>query len=121
MFVNGERCIFIENDVVNCFDRIIPVIAALAFYQLGLETRIICMLLLFLEAAQHHVMINGTPSEVTYTNTEQTPVMGSSQGTGWDGPSCCVVADLIPEPTRTTLVITGREDDRETLRRNECG
>ena len=36
IFVNGEDCIIVENDAVNCFDRIIPVIAALAFLWMGL-------------------------------------------------------------------------------------
>ena len=87
MFVNGERCISIENDAVKCFNRIIPVIVALAFYRLDLATSIICMLLSFLKATQHHVMINGIPSEVTYTHSKQTPVIDSGQGTGWAGPS----------------------------------
>ena len=95
LFVNGEDCIIIENDAVNCFDRIIPVIAALAFYRLGLPTFIICFFLSFLEAAKHHVMVNGRPSTQSYADSENTPIMGSGQGTGWAGPAWFAVADII--------------------------
>ena len=95
LFVNGEDCVIIENDAVNCFDRIIPVIAALAFYRLGLPSFIIGFFLSFLEAARHHIIVNGKPSKQSYANSENTPIMGSGQGTGWAGPAWFAVADII--------------------------
>ena len=87
LFVNSEHCVIVENDAVNCFDRIIPVIAALAFYRLGLPSFMIGFFLSFLEAARHHIIINNKPSKQPYTNSETSPIMGSGQGTGWAGPA----------------------------------
>ena len=95
MCINGKRFIIIKNDAIYYFHHIIPVIATLAFYQLVLAARIICMFLTLLEPAQHHVMINGTPSWETYAHSINTLVMGSFQGTRWEGPAWFAVANLI--------------------------
>ena len=95
LFVNGEDCVIVKNDAVNCSDRIIPTISALAFYRLGLSTFMIGFFLSFLEAARHHIIVNNKPSKQPYANSETTPIMGSGQGTGWAGPAWFSVADIL--------------------------
>ena len=95
IFVNGEDCIIVENDAVNCFDRIIPIIAALAFLRMGLAAAIIQFYLTLLENARHYIIVDGAPSPEYYAHSRDTPIMGSGQGTGWAGPSWFAVADLI--------------------------
>ena len=95
IFVHGEECIIIENDAVNCFDRIIPLIAAIAFIQMGLAIGMAKFYLFFLEKARHHVIVDGKPSEEYYAHSPTTPIMGSGQGTGWAGPSWFAVSDII--------------------------
>ena len=95
IFVNGEDCIVVENDAVNCFDRIVPRVVALAFLRLGLAVNVISFYLTFLEQANHYIIVDGKPSRAVYSHLRQTPIMGSGQGTGWEGPSWFAVADLI--------------------------
>ena len=118
MFVNGKKCIVIENDAVNCFDRILPWMAALAFYQMGLAVGSISFFMTFLEMAQHHVLIRGVPSRDRYAHSRETPIMGSGQGTGWAGPSWFAVADMIltslsdNQPGLHLISPNGEEEDK---------
>ena len=95
LFVRGEECIVFENDAVNCFDRILPHIAALAFMRLGMSLGMVLFFMDFLESAEHHIILGNNPSEERYAHSENTPIMGSGQGTGWAGPSWFAVADII--------------------------
>ena len=95
IFVLGEECIIIENDAVNCFDRILPHIAAMAFMRLGMVLGMVTFYLNFLEAAEHSIILGGEPTERKYAHSESTPILGSGQGTGWAGPSWYAVSDII--------------------------
>ena len=93
IFAYGEKAIVIENDTVNCSDRILTHIAAAAFYRMGMAIGIIGLYLNFLEGAKHHVILGAKPSAISYSHSEETPIMGSGQGTGWAVPSWFAVAD----------------------------
>ena len=95
MFAYGEKAIVIENDAVNCFDRILTHIAAAAFYRMGMAIGIIGLYMNFMEGAKHHVLLGAKPSATSYSHSAETPIMGSGQGTGWAGPSWFAVADII--------------------------
>ena len=95
MFAYGEKAIVIENDAVNCFDRILTHIAAAAFYRMGMTIGIISLYMNFVEGANHHVLLGAKPSTTSYSHSVETPIMGSGQGTGWAGPSWFAVADII--------------------------
>ena len=95
MFVRGEECIIVENDAVNCFDRILPIIAALALMRLGMTPGMVRFYLNFLERAEHHILLSNKPSREKYAHSQNTPIMGSGQGTGWAGPSWFAVSDIL--------------------------
>ena len=95
IFVLGEECIITENDAVNCFDRILPHIAAMAFMRLGMVLGMVVFYLDFLEKAEHSIILGGEPTKRRYAHSESTPILGSGQGTGWAGPSWYAVSDII--------------------------
>ena len=93
--MSGEDCIIVENDAVNCFDRILPNISELAFLRLGLAAGIIGFYLSFLEAARNHIIVDEKPSKRTYVNSKVTPIMGSGQGKCWALPSWFTISNII--------------------------
>ena len=95
MFLNAESCMIIENDAVNCYDRILLGVAALAMKRAGVPARMIRFFLNLLQKARHHVMMGGTPSRDFYSHSSLTPIMGSGQGTGWSPPIWFLIADII--------------------------
>ena len=85
----------IENDAVNCYDRILKCIAVLALSRAGLPHRTLIFMLKFLQSAHHHIMIGGKPSDRCYADSVNTPIEGTGHGTGWSPPTWLSVADII--------------------------
>ena len=81
----GGDCVVVGNNAVNCFGRIIPRVAALAFLRMGLAANIICFYLNFLEKAQHYIIVEGNLTNARYSHSQMTPIMGRGQGMGWAG------------------------------------
>ena len=95
LFLRGERLIVIENDAVNCYDRILRHVAALALSRGGLPDQALAFFKRFLTEAHHHILIGGKPSEGKFADSAQTPIEGSGQGTGWSPPTWFMIADII--------------------------
>ena len=57
MFINAESSIFVEKDAVNCYDRILLGVAALAMTRAGVPIKMTTFSLDLLERSRHHVMM----------------------------------------------------------------
>ena len=95
MFVRGKECVVVENNAVNYFDMILPIIAAFALMRLGMSLGTVWFYLNFLELAEHHILLGNKPLRGKYSHSQNTPIMGSRQGTGWAGPSWFSVSDIL--------------------------
>ena len=116
MFLMGEKAIIIENDAVNCYDRILTNVASLALLRMGMAVDAVKFFLKFLETAVHHLVLGGTPSIGTYTHRSD-PDHGK-----WTG-NRMVPAVVVPsrrhhncstnlQSTRTTPPFSDRRDGR---------
>ena len=95
MFITGERSIVIENDAVNCYDRILRIVAILALALAGMPFLALMFFQAFLAEARHHLILGGKPTTRCFADSRTTPIEGSGQGTGWSPPTWFMIAEII--------------------------
>ena len=122
MFLVGEKAVIIENDAVNCYDRILTMVAALALLRAGMAMSSVKFMLEFLERAVHRLVLGGKPTVGSYRHSTETQIMGTGQGTGWSPPIWFLVADIIIAAliiNQPGLLLTSPTGETIDLRQNE--
>lgn len=84
-----------DNDAVNCYDRIVVNIAAIAAMRMGLGEEAAKFLVKTLRKFKHSIRLGGKPSEREFCDSLRKRIHGTGQGTGWSPVLWSVVDDVI--------------------------
>lgn len=87
--------VFVENDAVNCYDRIIPVMTETLTQRIVLEMRASKYQTRVLEKFKHHIRTYKGPSKKYFKYEEEYPIYGTGQGTGWSPTIWTALNDVI--------------------------
>ena len=87
--------IFIKNDAVNCYDRIIQKMADIMTQRLGLTKKAATYQTKILKCFKHHIRTNKGRSEKYFKYETTYPIYGTGQGTGWSPTIWTSVKDII--------------------------
>ena len=79
---HGEM-IVVENDAVNCYDRIIIELAAIATIRMGMARSAAIFMLEILRGMTHYLVLGSEVTEGSIKTTEDVRLDGTGQGTGW--------------------------------------
>ena len=75
--------VLIENDVVNCYDRIHIKMAALVMTRMGMAKQGAIFMLNLLEKLAHHIILDGTTTGGFVKTKHGSYLDCTGKGTGW--------------------------------------
>ena len=91
---------FIENDAVNCYEKILTDIAIIACKRMGLENRAAHYISNVFHHFNHHIRIAKGPSGRFFQYHKYYLIYGTGQGTGWSPFIWTVINGIIIRSTR---------------------
>ena len=91
----GGEAVIIENDAVNCYDRILVELGALASMRFGLPDEAAKFMVEILKRMRHHVVIGGHVSEKWVESGIYHIFDGRGQETGWAPAIWQAVFDIV--------------------------
>ena len=85
----------VVNDAVNCYDRIILEIAALATMRMGMEIACATFFLTLLRSVKHFLVLGTLVTKGFVQSSETEPLDGTGQGAGWSPVAWMTVFDIV--------------------------
>ena len=93
--IQGGEAVIIENDAVNCFDRILVELGAVASMRMGLPEGAAKFMVKVLKEMKHHIAMGDYVSQKFVESGGDKIFDGTGQGTGWAPAIWQVVFDIV--------------------------
>ena len=90
-----SEAIIVVNDAVNCYDRIILEVAALASMRMGMTIACSIFFINLLRSVKHFLVLGSLVTEGFVQSSKSEPLDGTGQGAGWSPVTWMTVFDIV--------------------------